>query len=137
MRKPQQRPRQPKKREMLVIHNANQHEFVPRLIAAAQVAEYIGSPYHRMAGSPMGLRSERRWPLASKCPAFWDRAAATRALREGLRAGRVSAQWEGNFPRFIWHLQEETLYEARLSNKELGGYHGYPLEDRREWPANI
>src|SRR5262245_25354045 len=41
------------------------------------------------------------------------------------------------FPRLVWHLQDETLYEARLSNRELGEYHGYPLEDRCEWPAGI
>jgi hypothetical protein len=85
----------------------------------------------------MGMPVGRRWPHASKCPPIWDRASATRALREGLRAGRVSADWDGGFPKFVWHLEDETLYEARLSNRELGEYHAYPLEDRREWPVNI
>ena len=81
----------------------------------------------------------RRWPHASKCPPKWDRDAATRALREATRAGRVSAEWDANFPRFVWHLdvEGETLYEARLSNRELGEYHAYPLEDPREWPVNV
>jgi hypothetical protein len=86
-----------------------------------------------MGGAP----ASRRWPHASKCPPHWDQPSATRALRESLRAGRVSTDWYGNFPRFVWHLEGETLYEARLSNRELGEYHAYPLEDRREWPVNI
>lgn len=88
-----------------------------------------------MGGNLVG----RRWPHASKCPAEWDRQSATRALREAIRAVRVSADWDegSDFPKFIWHLEGETLYEARLSNRELGEYHAYPLEDRREWPANI
>ncbi len=137
-RKPKQERRQPKKREKLVIDASNQANVVPLLHTASQVAEYISSPYHRAAGSRMeGPTTGRRWPHASKCPPNWDRRAATRALREGLRAGRVSAQWVGNYPKFVWHLEGETLYEARLSNTERGEYHAYPLEDRREWPINI
>jgi hypothetical protein len=122
---------------MLVIDAGNRAAAVPALQRAAERAEYRSSPYHRTAGSPMGTPVARRWPHASKCPPIWDRQSATRALREGLRAGRVSAAWEGGFPKHVWHLDGETLYEARLSNRELGEYHAYPLEDRREWPARI
>jgi hypothetical protein len=138
LRKPTQRSRQPKKREVLVINAGNQSIVVAALRNAAQTAQYRSSPYHRVTGSRMGTFSvTRRWPHASKCPPQWDREVATRALREAIRAGRVSADWDGNFPRFVWHLEGETLYEARLSNREQGEYHAYPLEDRREWPVNV
>jgi hypothetical protein len=125
---------------LLVINASNREFFLPRLKNAAETVQYRGSPYHRVAGSTMGGHStSRRWPHASKCPPTWDRQSATRALREAIRAVRVSADWDegSNFPKFIWHLEGETLYEARLSNRELGEYHAYPLEDRREWPVNI
>jgi hypothetical protein len=140
LRKPEQQKRQPKKRELLVITASNRDVYLPKLKRAAATALYAGSPYHRVTGSPMGgVPAGRRWPHASKCPPIWDERSATQALREAIRAGRVSADWDedSNFPRLVWHLDGETLYEARLSNKELGEYHAYPLEDRREWPANI
>jgi hypothetical protein len=140
LRKPQHQKRLPKKRELLVIDARNREFFLPKLRRAAETAQYTGSPYHRVAGSLMGGNLVgRRWPHASKCPAEWDRQSATRALREAIRAVRVSADWDegSDFPKFIWHLEGETLYEARLSNRELGEYHAYPLEDRREWPGNI
>jgi hypothetical protein len=136
LRKPTQQTRQPKKRDVMVIDASAQ----TALRLAAQTAVYQSSPYHRVAASKMGaLTATRRWPHASKCPPHWDRSSATRALREAIRAGRISAQWNGNFPRFVWHLDQETetLYEARLSNRVLGEYHAYPLEDRREWPINV
>jgi hypothetical protein len=123
-----------------VIDASNQEFFLPRLKRAAAIVEYRSSPYHRVTGASMGgPPAGRRWPHASKCPPEWDRQSATRALREAIRAVRVSADWDegSNFPKFIWHLEEETLYEARLSNRELGEYHAYPLEDRDEWPVNI
>jgi hypothetical protein len=105
---------------------------------AGQTAVYRSSPYHRVAGSQMGgFPAGRRWPHASKCPPTWDRESATRALREAIRAVMVSADWDGDFPKVVWYLEEETLYEARLSNRELGEYHAYPLEEKREWPADI
>jgi hypothetical protein len=104
---------------------------------AAENARYVGSPYHRPPGSPMGQAVSRRYPHASKCAPDWTLVSATGALREAIRAGRVSAAWQGRFPKHVWHLREDVLYECRLSNRELGEYHGYPLEDRREWPKNI
>lgn len=129
-----------KKRELLVLTGSNQNVYMPKLKEAGQRAVYAGSPYHRAAMSSLGgAPTARRWPHASKCPPVWNQGSTTHALREYIRAGRVSADWdeEATFPRLVWHKDGETLYEARLSNRELGEYHAYPLEDRREWPANI
>jgi hypothetical protein len=120
-------------KELLTITGQN----IAALRNAAETARYISSPYHRASNSLMGRLSSRRYPHASKCDPDWTLQTATGALREAIRAGRVSEAWEGAFPRYVWHFREEVLYEGRLSNRELGHYHGYPLEDRSQWPKNI
>mgnify|MGYP000700245894 CR=1 FL=1 len=50
--------------------------------------------------------------------------------------GAVSANFEGSFPRYAWFKNEGVVYEARLINRELGQYKGYPLNDD-EWPAEL
>lgn len=60
----------------------------------------------------------------------------TRILRESIRAGRVGGPWEGDFPRYVWGRIEETVYKARLVNRESGEYKGYPL-DPAEWPGEV
>src|SRR5208282_1369956 len=138
IRKPIRRSRrQPKRKEMLVITAQNRAEASVKLTRAADNAQYLGSPYHRLRGSIMGAVTDRQWPDANKCPLTWTRESATRALRRAIRDGYVSAAWEGEFPRLAWILVDEILYEARLSNSAAGEYHAYPLEDRREWPKEL
>lgn len=43
---------------------------------------------------------------------------------------------EGEFPRYVWYQDAGIVYEARLTNKELGEYKGYPL-NADEWPHGI
>lgn len=50
--------------------------------------------------------------------------------------GRTGGQWDGNFPRYVWHRSEGVPYEARLVNQELGQYKGYPLA-QDEWPETL
>lgn len=107
------------------------------LLRAAEAARYVSSPYHRPPGSQMGQPLNRPFPHASKCPSSWDLPTATRALKTAIRRGCVSAEWSGPFPRFAWHIEGETLYEAVLSNRQLGDYHAYPLESRSEWPKGL
>lgn len=107
------------------------------LLRAAEAARYVSNPYHRPPGSPMGPSLHRPFPHASKCPSSWDLIAATRALKEAIRVGCVSIEWRGEFPRFAWHLDDQTLYEAVLSNQVSGEYHAYPLESRSEWPKGL
>jgi hypothetical protein len=104
---------------------------------AADVAIYRGSPYHRTRQSRMGSSADRAWPDASKCDRRWTQETATRVLRGSIRDGQVSASWIGRFPKLVWTLVDDVLYEARLSNRVLGEYHAYPLEDKREWPQNL
>jgi len=50
-------------------------------------------------------------------------------LRDAVRDGDLSAQVDGNFPRYAWRRVEGQIYEARLSNSGLGQYKGYPIQD--------
>src|SRR5690606_9826605 len=107
-----------------------QPNVIARLREAATTAWYGGSAYHRPAGSKMGPPAARRHPHASKCDPRWTKDMATQALREAIRAGRVSMAWDGTFPRYAWHQEDAALYEARLTNSQSGEYHAYPLEDK-------
>jgi hypothetical protein len=115
------------------MENPSQEE----LLRAAEAARYVSSPYHRPARSPMGPALHRPFPHASKCPTSWDLTGATRALKEAIRTGCVSAEWRAAFPRFAWYVDGEILYEAVLSNQDRGEYHAYPLESRSEWPKGL
>lgn len=53
-----------------------------------------------------------------------------------MRSGAVGAPWEGDFPRYVWRREGDVVYEARLINREIGEYKGYPLQ-RDEWPEGL
>lgn len=138
LRRPKRRKLHFQKKVILKLTTANEATWIPRLIAAGSQARYVSSPYHRPSGSKMGRPVGRKWAHTSKCNPKWSRADATRALRQAITAGNVSPIWDGGFPLHVWYMDDDdVLYEARLSNRESGEYHAYPLEDRREWPKNF
>lgn len=114
---------------------AGAEQFVAAMKEAAGKVRYTGSPYHRSSGSKAGLVVQRAG-LSSRCPPSWTNQEATRVLRLGIIEGRVSQLWTNRYPQFVWHLDGDVLYEARLTNSGNGEYHGYPLEDRWQWPRN-
>ena len=96
---------------------------------------YVGSPEHKdfpsFAGQP------KRRSDASICPRhIRDAETVTEWLRAAIRRGVTGSPWENGFPRYAWHKQEHTVYEARLINRGNGEYKGYPLNDD-EWPRGI
>jgi len=44
--------------------------------------------------------------------------------------------WEGDFPRYAWCRVDNIVFEARLVNRGLGEYKGWPLTED-EWPERI
>ena len=36
----------------------------------------------------------------------------------------------------VWYMRHNIVFEARLVNREIGSYKGYPL-DNDEWPMGI
>ena len=53
-----------------------------------------------------------------------------------IRSGAVGGPWGGEFPWYAWYHDGRTVYEARLVNRSLGSYKGYPLHPD-EWPEGI
>ena len=66
-----------------------------------------------------------------------DSTSGTGSTPDGNFAGRLSTEWRGIFPRYAWHREGDTVYQAVLSNEELGEYHAYPLESPLEWPKHM
>nr|WP_157553952.1 hypothetical protein [Herbidospora sakaeratensis] len=117
--------RAPKRKRPLLRSLQTSSEGVS-LAKVAQRSTYVGSAEHKsfpsFAGHPR-LRSD-----ASKCdPKFTDLAEITTFLQLAIAAGNVGTHWEGDFPRYVWHVIDGVIYEARLVNQELGQYKGYPL----------
>jgi hypothetical protein len=117
-----------KAREMLILQDlsAAAKKFQDALRTIVTIARYTGSPCHRSPGSKAGPIVQRAG-LSSLCPPNWTNAKATEALRLAITEARVSCVWEGGFPRYIWYLDGDVLYEARLTNRENG----------EQWPKNF
>lgn len=111
-----------------------------QLAQAANRARYLRSPYHSRSApggpGPSSLIVGRR-RFASKCAVTWVPDVAQEALRRAILLGNVSTEWRGIFPRYAWHRDGDTVYQAALSNQELGDYHAYPLESPLEWPKHM
>lgn len=126
MRSP--RRRRPRRRE----------RFVPPDIDLAELAarvKYVGSPEHKDAVTSVGV--PRRRGDASICPREYNELQlATGWLRSAIRDGSTGGPWEGDFPRYAWHKEAATVFEARLVNRGDGSYKGYPLNDD-EWPRHM
>ena len=39
--------------------------------------------------------------------------------------------WEEGFPKYVWHEEEGTVFEARQGAPGSGEYHGYPLQPKQ------
>ena len=57
-------------------------------------------------------------------------------LRRAIRAGCVS-EFGGAFPDRDWAWINGVLHEARITDKRTGDYHGFPVNDRRQYPEPI
>lgn len=94
----------------------------------AEKASYTPSPEHKdylTSAGPGRLRSD-----ASACPRGLDFNIVLEWLRGAISDGNISADFEGDFPRYAWARVDDRAYEARLSNSGLGEYKGYPILDQ-------
>jgi hypothetical protein len=96
------------------------------LKVAAAAAVYRHSDYHCVG--PKGQAPRGRARPASICPRNWNEQQATNALRGAIEDGKVSEVWEDGFPRYVWHRDGTTLYEARHTRGPAGTFHAYPIE---------
>lgn len=112
--------------------------------AIADRATYVGSGEHKRYPNPLcdpRLRSD-----AADCDAVDPGLSQhperlTQWLREAIRRGQVSPEFEGDFPRKVWaHVPTSAgtqTVEARLTNQLLGQYKGYFIDADVDAPAPV
>lgn len=106
------------------------------LAALARQVSYVGSVEHKASPSFAG------WPRPRADATICDREVSddqrrlTDWLQIAVRRGDIGEPWEGIFPRYAWYQDGNTMYEARLVNRETGEYKGYPLL-KSEWPRLV
>ena len=92
---------------------------------------YTGSEAHKRNAGNFGVGTRPR-PDATLCDEvkIYDKEVAERLLKGGVEAGLVSEQTDNDYPKQIWSVQDDLVFEAQLENREQGTYHGYPLLNR-------
>jgi hypothetical protein len=105
------------------------------LEAVARKASYVGSPEHKDTPSFAGQPRPRADAAICNRNLAERQTQVTKWLKRAIRNGHC-AHWEGDFPRYVWHREAGTVYEARLVNQGNGQYKGYPLNSG-EWPENL
>lgn len=119
MRKPGRRRAAPKDRG-IVPEGTNLREL-------AEHACYVPSPEHKGRGHRFLVQGRLRTD-ATECPRDIELRDAERWLREAIAAGDVGGIWEPDtYPQLAWRRSGDSVFEARVSNRELGHYHGYPI----------
>jgi hypothetical protein len=98
--------------------------------------KYIGSPIHKSYTSPAGppaLKADE-----AKCDKYnrseWQKL--TEVLQDAIRAQCVG-QFRGEFPSRAWAWINGVLHEARLTGQGQGDYHGFPINDKKQYPLKI
>ena len=102
----------------------------------AEKVDYMGSGEHKRYPNPLcpaSLRSN-----ASDCDAVdpslsQDKPRLLRWLREAMRRGQADRRSDNGYPRYLWGWVvvsdgKRRLFEARLTNEDLGHYKGYFIE---------
>lgn len=99
----------------------------------AQLVTFTGNPQHKTYPTPAGppaLKADK-----AKCWRFPEEnwPDLLDALRRAIRAECIG-YFRGRFPSRAWVWINDVLHEARLTNPETGDYHGFPLNDSRDYP---
>ncbi|QEH36314.1 hypothetical protein OJF2_48750 [Aquisphaera giovannonii] len=99
---------------------------------AARIS-YVGSAQHKTYDSPAGppaFKADK-----AKCDRYRreDWPLLRGALRDAILAGSLG-EFRGQFPSRAWAWINDVLHEARLTNPATGEYHGFPINDPRQYP---
>ncbi|MCF8258672.1 MAG: hypothetical protein K9J06_14045 [Flavobacteriales bacterium] len=108
----------------------------PPLEELSKIVTYVGSPEHKRSPSFAGHPRPRA--DASICPKelLEQQDRINGWLSFAVNKGSISEEFEGRFPKYVWHKDGDQVFEARLVNRELGTYKGFPLNPD-EWPTGI
>ncbi len=138
MKRPQRRTKQKKKAALAPVGVIGKDE----LDRMAKTARYNPSPYHKSDPSILGSPIPRPDKTVCDGPAPVDCRDAAGLLKSGFVRGMISMQVRQGWPQNVWAVDDgRIVYEAQLSNSELGEYHGYPMKVdddftrliRKEW----
>ena len=127
--------RAPRRKRPLKREVATSHEGID-LDQLAQRVRYVGSPEHKNTPSFAGQPRPRADASICGPELAHEQERVTLWLRGSIRRGAISSLREGDSPRYAWHKEGEIVYEARLVNRAIGAYKGYPLNDT-EWPKGL
>lgn len=102
----------------------------------ASQATYVGNPIHKSYPSPAGppaLKADEQ-----KCDQYdiQDWPQLTEVLRRAILAHCIGT-FRGEFPSRAWAWINGVLHEARLTGQGQGEYHGFPLDDIRQYPEPL
>jgi hypothetical protein len=118
------------------------------LIAAAELAVYIGSPKHKRGlyqgavghpgPNPTTIEQARGAPptppFTTLCDLKWNERdpskEATELLRSAIRKGQIGHPIDEGLPKYVWARDPEDpsiVYEARRLSVPSHGYKAYPL----------
>ena len=108
--------------------------ITPELRALLQSARYEGNPQHKRNPGDFGLTppsAPRQDKTLCDEAGVTSRAVATEYFDEAIRRGLVSqATTHAGFPKQIWLVSGNRVFEAMQGGSRDGCYHGYPLRDR-------
>ena len=103
-------------------------------------AVYEGSAHHKIRPADYGFKPAVA-PRHSKSVCDDRRVIrhkeAKELLRSGIRLGMVSSHLEGDWPKYVWAVDDDgEAYEAKLGH-DRRRYHGYRMREddgaMREW----
>ncbi len=128
-------------------HQRREHDFKPGhvdrmdLRVASQIAERVTygghgkhkdypapdhewEPVHRIGTARCGRFSKSDWPQLQTL------------LREAICRSCVQLEAQSEFPVRVWAYINDRLHEARVTNRGIGLYHGFPLDFESQKPLD-
>lgn len=108
---------------------------------AGEIAEkvrYAGNGKHKTYPAPNHEWIPVHRPGISSCDKYegaaWRQIEDT--LKEAIRRSCVQLEAGLAYPVRVWAYVNDTLHEARLSNRANGEYHAFPLKYRSQFPLD-
>lgn len=94
----------------------------------ALAARYVASAEHKGHANLFSGTASRLRTDATECPTDLTQEQVEGWLREAIAAGDVGGIWEPDtYPQLVWRRVGSAVFEGRVSNRDIGWYHGYPI----------
>ena len=106
----------------------------------AKAVKYVASGHHKRNPADYGLERTNPRPTKSLCDLvrIVPLGEAILLIRKGVACGMFSSFFFGDYPKFIWSIDEHgEVYEAKTDHVTPGTYHGYRLEEDDDMRENV